>query len=471
MKTALRDRAPPRDRLAANVAIALALLATASQVAASGPALPPRVSAPTPARQPAPMSHVVTSCSDDFVPGTLRWVLADPNTHSGDVIDLTQLMCSRITLGSELRVHQDDLTMLGPQVAYGYFTLDAQRQSEAIQHFGYGTLELSDVDVQNGYYQSATDPTGGCIWSRGSISLKHSHVTRCGVLALSSAHPALGGAIYVRGHLTLSNSTIGDSRAYSNVGGAAAGGGAFVMGSLTAKDSSIRNNAARTLNGGVGQGGGAFVRGGALLETTTIAGNRADNGGGLVLYDGVPNATATISSSTVSGNKALGSFGGIYSKIPLTLNNSTIAFNASIGPASGGDGVFLRAPLVMNSTIIADNAGRDGLADLDGSIGVTISGANNLVVHAGPHVSAPIDTLATCPKLDALLNSGGATATHGIRHGSAAIDAGDDHGLLTDQRGMPRITGSGAEIGSFERQSTDVEERLLSSGFEGPCDI
>src|SRR4051794_7938050 len=44
---------------------------------------------------PNAMDHLVTSCLDDGSPGTLRSVIADPTTVSGDSINLAQVMCSK----------------------------------------------------------------------------------------------------------------------------------------------------------------------------------------------------------------------------------------------------------------------------------------------------------------------------------------------------------------------------------------
>jgi hypothetical protein len=41
---------------------------------------------------------------------------------------------------------------------------------------------------------------------------------------------------------------------------------------------------------------------------------------------------------------------------------------------------------------------------------------------------------------------------------------------MLDQRGVARPQGAAVDIGAFERQSTDKEERLLASGFDGLCD-
>jgi hypothetical protein len=426
-------------------------------------------------RHVVPMSHVVTSCGDDFnTPGTLRWILADPNTMSGDAVDLSQLTCSHISLGSELKVHQDDLSIFGPDPSSGYsLQLDADGHSEIFQHFGYGTLKLVDLEVVEGYFESSSDPTGGCIWSRGSISLENSSVARCTVKSLSAGAPALGGGIYTRSGLSLTESAITYSTAFSSVVGAsaAAGGGAFVRGTLTTSGSTLAHNASRTVNSTGGKGGGVFARYGAMIETTTISDNTAEYGGGIMIYAGGPMVTGTVASSTISGNVAFRSSGGIYSNAPLKVSNSTIAFNSSRSAASSGAGLFASASLDLLSTIVADNWSPMGLSDLDTTPGVVISGSGNLIVKLGANAMPLPDTIDDCPRLDTLTNSGGATATLRIRQGSGAVDRGDDNALQVDQRGLPRVVGSTADIGAVERQDVEAEERLMSSSFEGHCDV
>jgi hypothetical protein len=56
------------------------------------------------------------------------------------------------------------------------------------------------------------------------------------------------------------------------------------------------------------------------------------------------------------------------------------------------------------------------------------------------------------PKLGPLQDNGGPTATIAPAAGSAAIDAGLPFGLTTDQRGLPRPAGNGADIDAVERQ-------------------
>jgi hypothetical protein len=469
-----------RTRLAIGIAAVVSVAASAAHGAfASGqgpPAKSPKAPIPISTRKsthhPDATPHIVTTCADDGSPGTLRSVIADPMTFSGDVVDLSQLTCGRITLGSEIRIHQDDLTLIGPDPYMGYVGIGAHGQHEVIQHFGYGTLQISGVWIVEGYFASDTDPTGGCIWSRGSVSLIDSRVMRCQAQAHSAAAEARGGAVYARHDLSLTRSTISDSHAYAAVtGGGARGGGAYVGGLLTSEDSTFARNSVRGFNGNFGRGGGFFVHSGATIKTTTVTGNLADRAAGAMLYNPMAAGMATITSSSISGNVALKDIGGLYSRIPLKIDNTTIAFNRSRGPSAWADGLYVGAALELDSSIVADNAGKAGLSDIGAFPGVMITGSNNLVVQAKAGTMLPPNTLGDCPKLDPLIDIGGLTLTHGLRLGSPAIDNGDDGMQTTDQRGLPRVVGATADIGSVERQNGDVDERILSTSFEGPCDI
>ncbi len=53
--------------------------------------------------------------------------------------------------------------------------------------------------------------------------------------------------------------------------------------------------------------------------------------------------------------------------------------------------------------------------------------------------------------LGPLADNGGQTSTHALLAGSPAIDAGDDGACpAEDQRGEPRPSGAGCDVGAFE---------------------
>lgn len=420
-----------------------------------------------------PMPHAVTKCNDDGTPGTLRVEVANAMNH--DVIDLSALVCSTITLGgTAIEVDQDYLYLQGPIAGPSHLTIDAAHQSSAFYHFGAGTLGFSDLTIANGNYVSASHPTGGCIYSKiGSVYLLGSVVSHCTLESTSNSNRALGGGVFAAGNLTLFASTITDSHAFALNGADAPGGGAYVSGYFQALYSTISDNTAFAVGGGAGLGGGVFARGNVDIAASTISGNRADFVGGLEFFPAGP-YTADIINSTISGNSGTQGYAGIYTNAPLTLTSTTVAFNhAPFGFAGASDGVYSAASLLtLQSSIIADNAGPNGPSDLGGLAAVSNTSANNLITSST--VDVPFGTIFACPQLEPLANNGGFnggfTRTHALHHTSPAIDQGDAGILTLDQRDAPRTAGPQADIGSVEWQPGETDERIFVSGFDGLCD-
>jgi hypothetical protein len=157
------------------------------------------------------------------------------------------------------------------------------------------------------------------------------------------------------------------------------------------------------------------------------------------------NSTVTVTNSTITGNSATYSGGGVFNGGTFTLARTLVAGNtATTGPE------------IINSggTVFANS---HNLFGVDGTAGVAgfAPGATDIVPPAGVQLTDILDlTLAF---------NGGPTQTHALVPGSPAIDAGgtdctDATGapLATDQRGRPRVVdGNGdgtaaCDIGAFE---------------------
>lgn len=210
-------------------------------------------------------------------------------------------------------------------------------------------------------------------------------------------------------------------------------------------------------------GGNVYIFG------STISDNLAGSFAALVC-EGPAGTTASIINSTISGNVASNRFSGVYTQIPLTLSNSTIAFNQD---RFGGGALYTQAStLTLQSSIIADNirgsASGSVPDDLYTGNSATITGANNLITSSNH--ALPLDTITGCPRLGPLADNGGPTLTHALLHTSPAIDTGNTtSGTTVDQRGDPRPFGAAADIGAYEWQGTP-DDRLFASGFEPSCD-
>jgi hypothetical protein len=369
--------------------------------------------------------HTVTNCNDSGT-GSLRGAIDSANDT--DVIDLTALACSTITLTSgEIAVGVGRLTVRGP--VGGLVTIDGGGTNRIFYNTG-SQLYLFNLALKHGFALNK----GGCIYSYGSIEATDSRFENCRV---DSDNPsASGGAIYTTGGLRLERSVVTSSTAHTS-GGGASGGGVTVMGGLVMFESSISGNSADSLT--PSGGGGIYARD-AVIYQSTIDGNSAFFGGGIVLFGSFNYARMSIGDSTITNNSAY-AIGGIdvFNAGYFALYNSTIAFNCATSQHYGGRpyiyGIGLRGdiaaqPLILNSSIIANNdycqAGR-GAEPASSAYDVSlrsgsIDGRNNLIVTSS--VPLPGDTLRSDPMLTPLADHGGPTLTLGLASGSPAIDAG-----------------------------------------------
>ncbi len=312
--------------------------------------------------------------------------------------------------------------------------------------------------------------------------------------------------------VTISGLTIRNGGGFAPAGTTARGGGILNNGNLTLNTCAVSSNnlvgqGSQSAHAGNVQGGGIFNAGTLNLNNSTVDNNLAFGGSGTsTTTEGIANgggiynsssATTIIKSSTLSSNNAtafgltfmsnipepLVSGGGVWSDGPLTIQNSTIAFNGAglglsetIGGAVQGGGVFINSgTATLSSTIVAKNntgssnsGGADDVAgaatgsfnligDGFGLTGIS-NGTNNNQV--GTH-AAPID-----PLFQPLQFNGGPTRVHPLNVGSPAIDKGTANSFSTDQRGSgyPRIfndtsisnASDGADVGAYELQFSDL---------------
>jgi len=455
----------------------------------------------------------VTSCLDDNSPGTLRSQIAA--SGEGDVIDLSALTCSTITLTQgpiDLSVlgdhHINDLSIVGPGAAT--LTIDGNDDRVFLHgdfQVGLGTLAISDVTIANGNY---THGLASCIDSSGNVELTRTIVTDChasngGPLtfggAVSAAYltmtsstisdssssaagdnVAIGGGAYVSGDATLVDSTISGNNVVALTPGdgtyyITAGGGLYVRGALTMTRSTVSGNNLLTPDLENGPGGGIFVRADTSIDSSTFNGNSAANGGGLYKavfsHYGDPGTTLTITNSTFTGNGAFYGGGAIATQRPTVIESSTIAINNG-GPRSGGLWCLGDDPSVeLQSTILALNTyGTSGSAyDFGSENGFAVTGAANIVNAADDAITLPADTLNVDPLLESLADNGGSTRTLALGEGSPALDAGNNAaGATFDQRGegFARESGVAADIGAFEVQQPE-NDRIFADGFELPA--
>lgn len=449
-------RFPRKVRLAGHIALLLAVsieTAGANGTSSSSPqhALPDQI--------------LVTSCADDGSPGTLRASIA--SAVNGDTIDLSGLTCSEITLASgSIPVGVDSLTLQGP--GQNALSINGQSLDRLFFHVGYGTLSLHDLSITSGKYASYGGIMGGgCIRSFGSVGLYNVTASYCSAVhqgcGAAGCVGAAGGAIYALGDVTVSHSTLTHNSTISVGLGGARGAAIEVHGSLIAKYSTIDDNSASPDSGYSSVGGGVVADSDVTISDSTISGNAATIGGGLLVY-GDNGVTSLITNSTISGNSAVLSGGGIYAAGPMTIQNSTIAFN-QLTQSGRGAGIFAAySSLELDSTIVSNNAANGMPSDIEGN--AAISGSHDLVLVAT--LALPPDTISFDPMLAPLAANGGSTLTHALSATSPAIDNGTNAaGSGDDQRGagFPRVVGLAADIGAFEN-GNPIVDRIFANGFD-----
>jgi CSLREA domain-containing protein len=272
-------------------------------------------------------------------------------------------------------------------------------------------------------------------------------VTITGGSAGVSQPPQAGGAIYAESGsiLRLNRTTIAGNRALGDGGGIFADTGS----TLELVDTAVVGNNATS-------GGGIASAGMLSVTRSTVSGNRAEGvqsggviGGVYVMQGGA----AEIRNTTVSGNSASATGGGIGTVGRLVLENVTVAYNRAESPTTANrvGGVVQgtsRSGVVdttLDNTLIARNTGA-GCGGDAGAVDLW-KGDHNLDDDGTCGLTATGDRPSVDPLIGDLAANGGLTQTHALAVGSPAIGAGADCSA-TDQRGAAR---SGAcDIGAFE---------------------
>jgi hypothetical protein len=214
--------------------------------------------------------------------------------------------------------------------------------------------------------------------------------------------------------------------------------------------------------------------GDAYLKNSTVSGNYSSSVfGGVYAADSDGSHTLRIVDSTISGNSAEQSTGGVgsYRMAYTKLHNSTITDN--FAPYCGGMYVYYGVTDLKSSIIGANSSthstnyfGLPTAADFDIFYNnATVDGDHNLVMTS--NMTMPPDTITDDPLLLPLADNGGATLTHALLPESPAIDTGSNpSGLETDQRGgsYVRSVGAAPDIGAFELQA--APDAIFADGFD-----
>ncbi|HLM01841.1 MAG TPA: CSLREA domain-containing protein [Pyrinomonadaceae bacterium] len=330
---------------------------------------------------------------------------------------------------------------------------------------------LRNLDLGNGYMDSRQQPfvgVGGAIavyWS--SLELDDCYVHNSKAFTWGGGIWAIGSAVIIKNSLIAANK--------ANAGG----GGISIQGSRLSISNTRFN-----LNGAATNGGAVWVSDcRMLMRDSSIYKSSAKSGGALYLTEANDKGVYTIRDSAIHHNSAQ-SAGGIYNEATLNLINSTVSSNYATAGSGGGlsnhNQAFLR-----NVTMTLNNATGDagGINSVSGDVnfGNTIVAANTNAGNFSPNIkgnvtSAGFNVIGPSvsavfwgdqtgnqfnvidPMLMPLAYNGSVTLNHHPKAGSPVIDAGSDalatdefnNMLLTDQRGVNRISGGVVDIGAVE---------------------
>lgn len=365
----------------------------------------------------------------DEGPGTLRQAILDADPGDTIVFDLDEPAVIPVLVGDLTIEH--DLTIIGPGA--DKLWLDGQSRGQTILKVTAGSVDIRGLGIRNSSYWAIWNP-GGTLSVQG-VAFENNRAPQNGK----------GGAIS-----NLATLLVGDSifRGNEATGGA---GAIFSQGQATIERSSFIDNASSD--------GGAIVNDGTMLvDASTFADNvvvaQYGGSGGAIRN----NAQLDVGNSTFSGNYCNGAGCAIHNHTfgTLTITASTIIDNdAPDSPEASA--IFRYGPVSISRSIIAGTCG-GGMPE---SLGDNIGTGGGCV----PDATVTNDRNIPGFTLQPLADNGGPTPTRLLPPDSPARDAvllNRADCIGTDQRGLPRRSGLGCDIGAVEMTSDIV----FRDGFE-----
>ncbi|MGC3960617.1 MAG: choice-of-anchor Q domain-containing protein [Verrucomicrobiota bacterium] len=256
--------------------------------------------------------------------------------------------------------------------------------------------------------------------------------------ASSRIFQVLNGANVVLNALTLTNGYQGTN----GFAGAIANYGTLALNNCTLAGNSVAP---------FGTGGAIHNVGQLTLSGCTLFANTGKFAGAIN-----NNAVCTLKNCTFSGNSAtVGNGGAIDNAFSATLNILHCTFSGNSSDGYGGAIDNYQSQINLTNTIIAGNPVYEDIYNWSGST-ITAGGSNIVQVLGNEGTVLGGNSIrAVNPLLGPLANNGGPTLTLLPLAGSPAIDAGVSSaaaGLVIDQRGLARVSGSAADIGAVEVQ-------------------
>ena len=296
----------------------------------------------------------------------------------------------------------DELTITG--ICTGTYTLDKNLSLIGLVTRRYPTPTLdgghagSTLTVVGGVTATLTNLTltggtgfappfisqryGGGLRNGGAVTLAHVNVVG------NTAFGGDGGGILNGGTIVLDRQSVVSGNSAGNNGG-----GIYNAGTATVRGSSIvTGNAAE-------DGGGIWDSGTLSIDGASITGNSAAlRGGGLLKVQGSSNGTATLTSATISNNRAVNDGAGIYNGGTMVIKSSVVRGNTSSG---GGGGLYNIATLTLTASTVSQNMSGLGGGLRSASASATMTVTASSVTGNTAFVNGGGIHLGTCCDVDA----------------------------------------------------------------------
>jgi hypothetical protein len=300
-------------------------------------------------------------------------------------------------------------------------------------------------------------------------------------LALGGAISTKGGSLRITHSELLNNAAIGGVAGVGQ-GASGYGGAIYSDGAVSIFFATVASNLAQ---GGSGKHGGAQAAGGAWLNSfngvaseSVFFGNVARGGeamnatiptsSGRAFSGAIHNdASLELTNCTFTLNLALSGTTNGFSQAPFaaggaiysTTNNYVQAVNVTFasnsaeclaatapGETRGANLVNDSGTVTLRNTILAYPNGTNS-----NTHGPITDGGHNISSDASANFNSGTSFNFTDPRLEPLADNGGPTLTMALRSDSPAIDfGGTTSAPAIDQRGFPRPSGNGIDIGAYE---------------------
>ncbi|MEW6156636.1 MAG: LamG domain-containing protein [Verrucomicrobiota bacterium] len=325
----------------------------------------------------------------------------------------------------------------------------------------HGTLAATDCTFEENQVAGGAGGAGG---ASGSSGVNTPAVPGNGAVG----GYGLGGGLFNAGSIGLTNCTFVGNDAVGGIGGSGGANGGVAYTGIPHYEPGV------SAPGGNGQGGGIWNTGTGSVMNCTFYANRSTGGKGA----DAPVGRHSSSRYGQGGGGGSGQGGAIFNQGELQLLHVTVSENLA-EPGPGGLGTWESPPVHDGKPGTVHGLslwnGTNTL-QLKSSLISNIAGTNNIfgkVQDAGFNLCSDFSASFTESTskggaeilLGAFGNHGGLTLTIPLLPGSPALNAADPANCpSTDQRNLPRPSGSGCDIGAFE-VSQESRPPILTLGY------